>query len=160
MKKLVLFVIAFTAIAFQSNAIAQTCVPTSTVEQARAEYEQGLQQISANLRAEDLAAKEQLRKDYAVSQENYAQRVKEIDAQYESEIAQIRRDLNPGWDRAIEDAAARHNEALNLAAEEYHRANDLAVVAYNQATDEARVRYNQEAQRLAAEYNRAVCAGQ
>ncbi len=154
----ILALLVLVVVSSQAHAAESQCVPTKTVEQAKAELDLGYRQLDQQLAAEYQAAQVLLQSTYSNAAAEYKSTVQMIDSKYNQEITQIRRDLNPGWNTEIENAAIRHNESLHQASVNYRVTCDNALALHNQTVETARLKYNHESAALAANYNRAVCA--
>jgi hypothetical protein len=158
MKNFIILTTVLAAFTAHANTSDYQCVPTKSVESAKADYDYSLQVLNAELSAEYDAATSHLNQDYDMNLTCYNQQVKTSNQEFNSEIAAIKRDLHPGWRKAVEDATARHNEDLLVLRDEYNAQNQEARRDYHFATEQARLNYDYQAAQVAAEYNRAVCA--
>lgn len=154
----ILGLLILVVVSSQAHAVDSQCVPTKTVEQAKAELVLGQHKLDRNLAADYQLAQQELFNTYNKAAADYKNNTQNIELKYEQEVAQIRRNLNSGWDLEIEKAAARYNESLNQEGLNYRMTCDVALSRHNEAVENARIKYNLSSQVLAENYNRAVCA--
>lgn len=162
MKKILLSTLAALAtLAFYIPTFAANeCVPSMTVEEAQAQYQRELAALDAHLDQAYSEASLQHEQQLAAALDLHQQRAAEIKARYEIEIKDIQARLELEWQKEMDAAVQRYNEALALNADQYTFETHVLTANYNHQTARAQAEYQTRVQQLAADYNSAVCAGQ
>ncbi|MEZ0393139.1 MAG: hypothetical protein ACAH59_13035 [Pseudobdellovibrionaceae bacterium] len=158
MKKTLLVLLSTATVIFFSPAFAQSeCVPTMTTDEAQVQYTVGVEMALNELSQAYSAALSEHTQTNSVAFENYKQKVTEIDVEYEIKSQQILKDLNPNWREALDAAAAKRNQRVDLAVADYLNSTNSNQSAYQQVIAMAKVKYENRLQKLTEDYNAAVC---
>jgi hypothetical protein len=159
-----LFLILATVLAFSTSAHAapkfskEECVPTKTVEEAKADYDASIAALNIAINNTYTKAVNDYNKAVANNLTVYNQQVAAINAAYDAEVKQITTDFLPGWQNALKAATDKHNKDLDAAIAQYDAKNKNEYAIYNQTVSRAQADYAVKAKAIADEYNKAVCA--
>ncbi len=161
LKKVLLIAFATVAsFAIQSPAVAsQVCVPTKSVEAAKADYDSGLAILNVQLEQAYSAAHLEYSQSNADALARHDSNMFSSNARYNQEAKDIQANLNNGWRELLEAAATRHNLEIKQISDQYSSDTQANSSRYNQRTAEAQANFNFGVQALITEYNQTVCAG-
>jgi transketolase len=159
MKKLLLVILTMAAFATHTYANDSHCVPTKTVEEAKAQFDAGVAAINVTLQA-----------DYAKAMAEYDQSVKDlvakyyatlasIDNKYESDAKEIQNSHRPGWQQALTDLRNKRNIDARKNYDQYYVDADSFITVYYQKVELAKDKYRRSGDALVSEYNTSVCLG-
>lgn len=155
-----LFMVLVAAVGFSTAAQASDiqCVPTQTVETARVILDNGTAVLQNDVLVAYKKAELNFKIMTAVSLAKYNDVIPKIETQYQNEVAQIKKDLNLGWQEALIMATNKHNQAVAMAQQSYNDECASEVVVYDQAVANAQAIYVANEQILVDQYNTSVCA--
>ncbi|MBC7464560.1 MAG: hypothetical protein H7256_01085 [Bdellovibrio sp.] len=161
MKNLCIILAAFVAFSVQSFAtesFAAQCVPTKTVEQAKADYDSSIAALNVSIHNTYSKAVNDYNVATAANLAAYDQQVVAINAAYNAQVKLITDNLAPGWQDALKAATDKHNQDLDLAIVQVDVKNKNEYAVYNQTVNQAKANFTVRAQAIADVYNKAVCA--
>jgi hypothetical protein len=145
---------AFPSFSFASN----TCVPSMSVDQAKAQLDAGISQISQELQARYAAAGAAFDQANETCKTKHEARMKAIETQYQEEVRTIKENLSSGWREQLAAATNARNESVAQSTQLYTTETEAHLATYNQICADAQADFNAKASALNAQYNQAVCA--
>lgn len=159
MKNLFLVLAAVLTFSAQSFAAhADQCVPTKTVQEAKAEYDSSVAALNISINQIYTKAVVDYNSATATNLVVYNQQVASINAVYDAEVKAITTDLPVGWQAALKAATDKHNQDLDLAIVQYDVKNKNEYAVYNLTVNQAKNNFDVQARAIAEKYNKAVCA--
>jgi phosphoenolpyruvate-protein kinase (PTS system EI component) len=158
MKKIFVAALALSSFSFPSFVLAKdACVPTMTVEQARAQLDAGYAKITQEANEAYTQAEATYDQANAASLAAHTARLQENEVRYQNEMAEIKADLQLGWREKLAAAKAAYNQALQQSADQYTAETQAHVAAYSQSVAQAQNAFTAKGTELNAQYSAAVC---
>ncbi len=154
-----LIAVSVSAFAVPSLSFAtDACVPSMSVDQAKAQLDAGVSRLNQDLHARYAAAGAAFDQANATCMTKHEARMKVIEANYQDQVRTIKENLNLGWREQLVAAVNARNEAAAQSAQWYTAETESHLATYNQTCADAQADFNTKALALNAQYNKAVCA--